>query len=351
MRPITATAALLAALLFAPSNARADAPWAWPVQGEVVTQFRNGTDPYAAGQHRGIDIAAAPGAPVVAAASGTVTFAGTVGSSGLTVAQRTADGRYVLSYLHLSQVAVRAGETVAAGEALGAVGMSGTRSAEQPHLHFGVRESADRHAYVDPLRFLVPPVETPRAPQPPLPVPVPAEAPPVTAPVTGLAADAAAAPAPAVNPHAPPAAGTGPAAHPGSGTGPVAHPRIPPIPGFSRREAPGAHRPTDHRSAAGAATSDPRPRAAAGGRARPVSGPAPSGVAGPEPEPRATATAPAPPREAARPGRGGIDLGWLLACVGLVAAAALLTGQGGGRRARPSARTVFATVLRAGSRG
>ena len=44
--------------------------WAWPVEGEVITPYRNGADPYAGGQHRGIDIAAAAGTPVVAAAGG-----------------------------------------------------------------------------------------------------------------------------------------------------------------------------------------------------------------------------------------------------------------------------------------
>src|SRR5687768_9858596 len=78
--------ALLTWLLMAPP---AWADWIWPVRGEVVTTYRNGADPYAAGQHRGIDIAADPGEPVVAAVGGVVRFAGTAGSSGLTVAVRT----------------------------------------------------------------------------------------------------------------------------------------------------------------------------------------------------------------------------------------------------------------------
>src|SRR4051794_41824257 len=46
----------------------AQAAWVWPVSGEVITPYRNGTDPYANGQHRGINIAAPGGTPVVAAA-------------------------------------------------------------------------------------------------------------------------------------------------------------------------------------------------------------------------------------------------------------------------------------------
>ena len=65
----------------------------------MITPYRDGDDPYAAGQHRGIDIAAATGTPVVAASAGEVRFAGTAGSSGLTVSIRTADGLFDTSYL------------------------------------------------------------------------------------------------------------------------------------------------------------------------------------------------------------------------------------------------------------
>ena len=99
--------ATLVAVLLAAAPAHAD--WIWPVRGDVITPYRNGDDPYAAGQHRGIDIAAAPGTPVVAAAGGEVRFAGTAGSSGLTVSIRTRDGRYDTSYLHLSAAFVRRG--------------------------------------------------------------------------------------------------------------------------------------------------------------------------------------------------------------------------------------------------
>ena len=176
-------------------DAHAAADWSWPVRGPVITAYRNGDDPYAAGQHRGIDISAPVGASVVAAAPGTVVFAGVVGTSGLTVAERTDDGRYELSYLHLSAASVRAGEHLGQGEHLGAVGTSGRRSAQEPHLHFGVREAGDRHAYRDPLEFLGPAPTRGPDPRPvPAPVPAPAPADPAPMPVPG-GAGAAAAPA------------------------------------------------------------------------------------------------------------------------------------------------------------
>src|SRR2546423_4008607 len=184
MRPTTLICALAATLVLLPSNALAAGGWTWPVRGPVLTPYRNGGDPYAAGQHRGIDIGAPVGTRVVAAVGGTVTFAGNVGSSGLTVSERTSDGRFDLSYLHLSAIAVHRGDALAEGEAVGAVGVSGRRSVAAPHLHFGVREAVTRSAYRDPLEFLLaPPAE--RAPRPaPTPVPVahPAAPSPVRAP-------------------------------------------------------------------------------------------------------------------------------------------------------------------------
>ena len=51
--------------------------WVRPVAGRVVRGFVEPANPYAPG-HRGADLAAAPGAPVRAAGSGTVSFAGDV---------------------------------------------------------------------------------------------------------------------------------------------------------------------------------------------------------------------------------------------------------------------------------
>jgi hypothetical protein len=347
MRPIAFLSVLLATLLSSSPGAAAAGDWAWPVRGDVLTPFRNGDDPYAAGQHRGVDIAAAPGTPVVAAARGTVVWAGVVGSSGLTVAERTADGAYELSYLHLSAVSVRRGQTVAAGERLGAVGVSGTRSVAQPHLHFGVREAGDRHAYVDPLRFLPPPPA--RAPDP-RPAPVPAGEPvravpaPATAPGRVSVPAAAPAPLPAPAPFRVPVPAPRPALEaPGPGRVPVRTPTPVGHPAAALRSGPhraalaqpsaprgGAHHAphADHRRQAShvrAASHGPRAQPTAQG------------------EP---AAAPAPHRRASA---GGIDLGWLAACIGLIAAAALLGSPRAGGGGRLPGRGAYRTLLRASS--
>ena len=139
----------------------------------VITPYRNGDDPYAGGQHRGVDIAGTIRAPVVAAATGEVQFAGTAGSSGVTVSIRTAEklGHVPTS---MSSVAVRKGRAGERGLRIGAVGTTGRRSVERPHLHFGVRASGTRHDYRDPLAFLPPPLSSPRDP---MPAPVQVDAP------------------------------------------------------------------------------------------------------------------------------------------------------------------------------
>lgn len=183
MRVVMAVLVAVVVLGTAPPAAGDDG-WVWPVEGRVLTPYSNDNGrPYAGGMHRGIDIAAGSGAGVVAARAGTVTHAGVVGSAGLTVALRTADGRHLTSYLHLSAIAVKKGDSVAAGAGIGAVGTSGRRSVAEPHLHFGVRLAEAEDHYVDPLSVLPAAWPRPAPPPPPAPAPVPVSAAPVAAPV------------------------------------------------------------------------------------------------------------------------------------------------------------------------
>jgi hypothetical protein len=152
-RSIIVVAAALAALVLVAPTARGDEGWTWPVRGRVLTMYANdNARPYAGGMHRGIDIAADAGTAVVAARSGTVTYAGALGSSGNVVAVR--DGRYAVSYLHLGTVSVSRGDRVAKGARVGEVGTTGRRSVSEPHLHFGVRLARVDDRYVDPLSLL-----------------------------------------------------------------------------------------------------------------------------------------------------------------------------------------------------
>jgi Peptidase family M23 len=129
--------------------------WSWPVQGPVLHPFAyDEAHPYAAGQHRGIDIGAdTTGETVVAPAAGTVSFAGTVPTNGKTVTIETADG-YSVTLTHLGSIAVGRGATVVEQDAIGAVGPSGTPEVDGPYVHLGIRVTADQNGYVDPLSLL-----------------------------------------------------------------------------------------------------------------------------------------------------------------------------------------------------
>jgi hypothetical protein len=118
-----------------------------PVGGDVIGRFELAANPFQGGQHRGIDLEAAPGADVAAACSGRVVVAGRVGSSGRLVTVRC--GRWRVTHMPMAHIAVRAGELIARGTRLGAVGAS----EDHTGLHLGVRREGHRFGYVDPLRF------------------------------------------------------------------------------------------------------------------------------------------------------------------------------------------------------
>ena len=138
--------AIATALLVAATPARAG-DWQWPVVGPVLRGFEAPQSPYGSG-HRGIDIGAGSGAPVMAPAPGHVSFAGFVGGS-LFVSVDHGAG-VVSSYSWLSDVLVRRGDRVTPGEVMATSGR-GHPTVDMPHLHMGVRVDG---TYVDPLEYL-----------------------------------------------------------------------------------------------------------------------------------------------------------------------------------------------------
>lgn len=86
--------------------------------------------------HAGIDLAAGTGAPIRAAAGGTVTSSGNEGGYGRAIRILHSDGT-VTVYGHMSKLIARGGQRVAAGELIGLEGNTGQSTG--PHLHFEVR--------------------------------------------------------------------------------------------------------------------------------------------------------------------------------------------------------------------
>jgi murein DD-endopeptidase MepM/ murein hydrolase activator NlpD len=90
--------------------------------------------------HLGVDYRAPVGAPVVAVATGVVTFAAFTGGGGRTVRIRHASG-YESGYLHLSAFGpgIHVGARVSQGQLIGRVGTSGLTTG--PHLHYELRKN------------------------------------------------------------------------------------------------------------------------------------------------------------------------------------------------------------------
>jgi len=143
-------------LLLATTLALAEAPpapaaglWTWPVAGPILQAFDPPANPYGSG-HRGVDIGAAVGSPIVAPAAGVVSFAGKVGGQlFLTIAH---GGALQSTVSWLTDVVVHKGDAVTEGQVVAHTGW-GHVSGPLPHLHFSVRLDG---AYVDPLEYLTP---------------------------------------------------------------------------------------------------------------------------------------------------------------------------------------------------
>ena len=193
--------------LTAPGGER-NASWTPPVPGKPTRLFDLGVDPFTRGQHRGVDLDAAPGERVRSACGGRVVFAGRVAGAGtVSVRLRAMAGRRTRR-----SSGSRCGPVCASDRVEGSGGSLGTSASdgggprrgtrgnprrsqrsrrEATRLHLGVRRESERFGYVDPLGFLAaadrapPPVVPARLPRPApraTPVPRPARPSPGVAP-------------------------------------------------------------------------------------------------------------------------------------------------------------------------
>lgn len=112
-------------------------PSIWPVRGVFASGFGMRRDPISGAHsfHKGIDIFADTGTPIIASAGGTISFAANKGGYGLHVIVDHGFG-VKTRYAHMSKCDVEVGQKVKRGDRLGLVGSTGRSTG--PHLHYEV---------------------------------------------------------------------------------------------------------------------------------------------------------------------------------------------------------------------
>lgn len=118
-----------------------------PVSGNVTSRYGD-RESIRDHDHRGLDIAAKTGTPIKAAASGTISYSGTMSGYGNLIIINHGNG-ITTYYGHCSKLYKQKGETVKAGDVIAAVGSTGNSTGS--HLHFEIRKN---DIYVNPAKYL-----------------------------------------------------------------------------------------------------------------------------------------------------------------------------------------------------
>lgn len=124
--------------------------WPCPASHRITSSFGPRQAPVAGAStyHKGIDVGAASGSAILAAASGRVTTSAYSGSAGNYVVISHGNGVSTV-YMHASALYVSEGQMVSQGQKIAAVGSTGFSTG--PHLHFGVIVDG---SYVNPLNYV-----------------------------------------------------------------------------------------------------------------------------------------------------------------------------------------------------
>lgn len=128
-------------------------PSIWPVRGYLASTFGTRRDPFTGKRklHKGVDISAPVGTPVMATADGVVDRVWFDRNGyGLVVEIAHRNGIKTI-YAHNSKVLVKVGQKVRRGDVIALVGNSGRSTG--PHVHYEVHV---RGKAVDPLQFMIP---------------------------------------------------------------------------------------------------------------------------------------------------------------------------------------------------
>ncbi|WP_179005806.1 M23 family metallopeptidase [Winogradskyella forsetii] len=126
----------------------------FPVSGKdnkAIQSFWGASRGGGSRSHKGIDIFAKRGTPVVAATDGFISNTGNRGLGGKQIWLRDGIFGQSLYYAHLDSIAISSGKGVKVGDTLGFVGNTGNAKTTSPHLHFGIYTKGGA---VDPLPFV-----------------------------------------------------------------------------------------------------------------------------------------------------------------------------------------------------
>ncbi len=128
----------------------AELNFATPVEGRISGTFgkKRFFNEQPRKPHSGLDIAAPSGTPIIAPAAGTIIETGDYFFNGNTVFIDHGEG-LITMFCHMDSIGVKVGQTVARGETVGTVGMTGRVTG--PHLHWTISLNNSR---VDPGLFL-----------------------------------------------------------------------------------------------------------------------------------------------------------------------------------------------------
>ncbi len=126
-----------------PSKYQHSMQWQWPANGRLIGHFSI-NQPI----NKGIDINGILGNSVMAAAAGTVVFAGhgLRGYGNLVIIEH--NRQYLSAYAHVSRILVKEQENVKAGQVIAEIGSSGTNKVK---LHFEIRSNGKA---VNPVKYL-----------------------------------------------------------------------------------------------------------------------------------------------------------------------------------------------------
>ena len=126
--------------------------WPCPASSRITSNFGDRESPTegASSNHQGIDVGAATGSNILAAASGEVIISTYSYSAGNYIMINHGGGVYTV-YMHCSELLAGVGDQVSQGQVIAKVGSTGYSTGS--HLHFGVRLNG---SYVNPLKYVSP---------------------------------------------------------------------------------------------------------------------------------------------------------------------------------------------------